>query len=1071
MILTTLWQLNLALSADRVGRARGLAGVTVQGPDRPVLVPQTGHSFVATCVVFSPDRKTVASGARDNQVILWDVATGLVKRRLLQHDDWVQAVAFSPDGRWFASGGKDRRVILWDLANGCASRTVWAGEGNLMQTVTGLVFDSHSRRLVFATRRDGVYVAGVPTGKPRRIAPRSRRGMVEGIALSPDDRLLAAAHRKAPSCLLDVASGRTCRTFSRLPEVVNSTAFSPDGRLVAFTGGSKRGPSDIAVMEVATGRRLPGFACEGAALSVAFSADGSKLVSAGLAKHRVRLWDVATGQELWKSRKNEGGCARFSPDGSQIAITWGVVARLIDASSGATIRQLGGHSGPVLALDWSSDGQYVAAGNRPHSLTIWDVARVGLNRVFRVKGPMVKAVAWQPNTKRIMANTQRGETIVWDLGTGKVERTLPGGFGVPNAMSFTPSGDAVAVGYWGKPGKVVVWDPDDGRQLHSLESYDGFASFGPEGRQLATSYLDERSAGVCIWDLSSGSPSLVKKLPASRGLLSAGGFSPDGRMVAAAHMAYPVEVSLWDVAKGKVSRKLSGHTQRVLGVDFTSDSRRVVSGSEDNSMVVWDVSTGGAIRTLRGHGGGLTSLRVSPDDRLIASGSYDGTMRLWDTASGKERVAFFCLDSGNEWLATTPEGYYAGSLNGAKMVAWRIGDEVYPVELFEGKFYRPDLVARAIKGRAMPADVAIMTSEERPPSVRIEAATGVAVGDTVALRVRARPRTRGVEITGIQVFMNGRPLAAKLRGAIRRRSALPAAGSAPGEFIFDVKADLPPGEAEAVVSAIALDANGLKSLPATLSLSRTGPVASVEPDLYVLAVGVSRYRVPAYDLRFARADAEGLAERLMREQNRSFRAVHTRLVADAAATASGIGEGLDWIESHPQSKDVAVISFAGHAVRGPGRELYFVPHDGDMQSVNDTCLRWDKVDNALRDCRAKSAVLFSDCCHAGAFGEQSAPADDLARGLVKTAGVMVFASSRGAQTSLESEAWGHGAFTKAILDGLEGQADLIKDGVVTLSELQTYVSDAVAKMTDDRQTPWLARVAHLDPNLRLASIR
>ena len=45
---------------------------------------------------------------------------------------------------------------------------------------------------------------------------------------------------------------------------------------------------------------------------------------------------------------------------------------------------------------------------------------------------------------------------------------------------------------------------------------------------------------------------------------------------------------------------------------------------------------------------------------------------------------------------------------------------------------------------------------------------------------------------------------------------------------------------------------------------------------------------------------------------------------------------------------------------------------------------------------------------------------------------------------------------------------LTQDGVVTLSELQTYVCDAVAKMTEGQQTPWLARVEHLDPNLRLA---
>ena len=48
---------------------------------------------------------------------------------------------------------------------------------------------------------------------------------------------------------------------------------------------------------------------------------------------------------------------------------------------------------------------------------------------------------------------------------------------------------------------------------------------------------------------------------------------------------------------------------------------------------------------------------------------------------------------------------------------------------------------------------------------------------------------------------------------------------------------------------------------------------------------------------------------------------------------------------------------------------------------------------------------------------------------------------------------GHVAFTKAILDGLEGPADLDQSGDITFKELDLYVSRAVKKLTGGRQHP------------------
>ena len=68
-------------------------------------------------------------------------------------------------------------------------------------------------------------------------------------------------------------------------------------------------------------------------------------------------------------------------------------------------------------------------------------------------------------------------------------------------------------------------------------------------------------------------------------------------------------------------------------------------------------------------------------------------------------------------------------------------------------------------------------------------------------------------------------------------------------------------------------------------------------------------------------------------------------------------------------------------------------------------------------------------------------------------GLVVLASSTGKQFSLEDASWGNGAFTKALVEGLSGQADLKKRGRITHKMLDFYVSDRVDELTKGKQTP------------------
>ena len=68
-------------------------------------------------------------------------------------------------------------------------------------------------------------------------------------------------------------------------------------------------------------------------------------------------------------------------------------------------------------------------------------------------------------------------------------------------------------------------------------------------------------------------------------------------------------------------------------------------------------------------------------------------------------------------------------------------------------------------------------------------------------------------------------------------------------------------------------------------------------------------------------------------------------------------------------------------------------------------------------------------------------------------GVIVMCSSMGREYSLENAQWGHGAFTKALTEGLQGKADFTHRQVVYLNDLDLYVTERVKELTGGKQHP------------------
>lgn len=169
--------------------------------------------------------------------------------------------------------------------------------------------------------------------------------MVSAIAFHPDGKRLAfggGSHDAAFKVLTpevqlwDIAAGQRTRAFTGHTGHVLTVAFSPDGKLLASGGND----TTVRLWDVATGQSLAKLTGHTKAVyCVKFSPDGKTLVSGG--DETIRLWDVATGKSLWKSNTVWVQSVAFSPDGKTLVSAGdGNQVQLWDAATGKKLKTM-----------------------------------------------------------------------------------------------------------------------------------------------------------------------------------------------------------------------------------------------------------------------------------------------------------------------------------------------------------------------------------------------------------------------------------------------------------------------------------------------------------------------------------------------------------------------------------------------------------------------------------------------------------------------------------------------------------------------------------------------------------
>uniref|UniRef100_A0AC35GHJ4 NLE domain-containing protein n=1 Tax=Panagrolaimus sp. PS1159 TaxID=55785 RepID=A0AC35GHJ4_9BILA len=338
---------------------------------------------------------------------------------------------------------------------------------------------------------------------------------------------------------------------------------------------------------------------------------------------------------------------------------------------------LPGHSEPVISVQFSPDGQYLASGSGDKTVRLWDLHTELPKTTCKGHTHWVLCIAWTPNGKKLASACKNGEICLWDPNTGnQIGKKLTGHKQWITSLAWAPLHSDPTCKFLasaGKDGNIRIWDTVRGVTERTLSGHTASVTcirWGGEGliysgAQDRTVKVWRASDGVMCRSLT-GHAHWINTLALNVDyVLRTGCFEPEKRCeypgddkvqeIALARYNAAKDVAgvellvsgsddftmfLWEpVTKKQPIARLTGHQQLVNQVMFSPDTRIIASASFDKSIKLWDGRTGKFLTSLRGHVQSVYQISFSSDSRLLVSGSADSTLKIWDI-----RIKKFLLD-------------------------------------------------------------------------------------------------------------------------------------------------------------------------------------------------------------------------------------------------------------------------------------------------------------------------------------------------------------------------------------------------------------------------------------------
>jgi hypothetical protein len=498
-----------------------------------------------------------------------------------------------------------------------------------------------------------------------------------------------------------------------------------------------------------------------------------------------------------------------------------------------------------------------------------------------------------------------------------------------------------------------------------------------------------------------------------------------------------------------------------IGIVF-GNNKNFMFGQDTRSISKFDLKTGGLLwkrDILREMTGStvyhrstatLMQMEISKDGEYIYATDSRNLTHIFSVK--KEKVVAILYTWGQrDYAFVTPDGRMEGTREAIANLTWcqKLGQNEYTVPLAStyDQMYTPNLMSQVFSNTLQENAVSLETIVKYTPEIKILNPKPESKTSTPTLSITCELKENGDEITQVRIFVNDKLVSDETRG-------MKAAGNT---ATYNVT--LLPGVNS--VKAVAVTKNGYQSGAAEVMVTFSGTAA--ESRLYVMAIGIDKYKNPAYNLNYAVADASAIVDMINGSAREIFKSVNVYTYQNEKANRTSILAGFDEIASQAQPQDAFILFYAGHGVMSEGspevpKDFYLVLQNITQIFGNDEMMKSQGISAAeLRELSkkisAQKQVVFLDACQSGAavetFAMRGVAEERAILQLARSTGSYMIASTGSEQFASEFKELGHGVFTYALLQGLSCNADgTMKDKKVTIQELAAYLNDNIPALTE-----------------------
>lgn len=526
------------------------------------------HTGVINSISFSADGSTLAVGTENGTAQLWDTSTGEHQKTFTRRRYYsgVDNVFFMPDGRTLAVISFSM-VDLWDIATGKRKNTLSTVENETTD-------DTNNRILNFYMSLGG-----------------------HRNSFSADGKTIASDRSGATFSFWDIATRKEVRTLTAEPtgRFGQLVSFSSDLRTLAITNESisykRQMPIriwEINLWDVNSGTQKKTIKTDNhfGIPFIVFSPDGNLFASYD--DEAVRIWDVNTGKQKKKFKGYSSAitAVTFSRDNrTLVSASYDNTLRFWDVDTGKEKKKIAGYGGFFRDVSLSADAQtLIRLGFGSRNIHLWNThtGQHEKNFIGHKKG-VVEAVLNSDGSK-LASYTVYGNTIrLWDVSTGKLSK-LKGPRRNLSGIAFNRDGEVLAS--WGSSGhaKYIIqhWDVETGRIQRTYQrKFSGSEDLYFDKKLFAGIGIFDPE--LFVWNLTTDDYNITDLGDTDIGVAR---FSPDGRVLAIVFDTgrrqtprMERNIVLRDVATGDHIRTLTKHTDKIVSLAFSPNSRTLASGS------------------------------------------------------------------------------------------------------------------------------------------------------------------------------------------------------------------------------------------------------------------------------------------------------------------------------------------------------------------------------------------------------------------------------------------------------------------------------------------------------------